>query len=73
MHDAVWQGIGAGTGPLTLVVCDLATSPMVDLAGARMLAFFEGFLQFFDRHGQELLQFWGTSVDTRKFWVSAGC
>jgi MFS superfamily sulfate permease-like transporter len=38
VHDAVWQGIRAGTGPLTLVVCDLSTSPMVDLAGARMLA-----------------------------------
>ena len=38
VHDAVWQGIRAATGPLTLVVCDLSTSPMVDLAGARMLA-----------------------------------
>jgi sulfate permease, SulP family len=38
VHEAVWQGIRAATGPLTLVVCDLSTSPMVDLAGARMLA-----------------------------------
>jgi MFS superfamily sulfate permease-like transporter len=38
VHDAVWQRIRAATGPLTLVVCDLSTSPMVDLAGARMLA-----------------------------------
>ena len=38
VHDAVWQGIRADTGRLTLVVCDLSTSPMVDLAGARMLA-----------------------------------
>ena len=38
VRDAVWQGIRAATGPLTLVVCDLSTSPMVDLAGARMLA-----------------------------------
>ncbi len=38
VHDAVWQGIRADTGRLTLVVGDLSTSPMVDLAGARMLA-----------------------------------
>ena len=38
VYDAVWQGIRAATGRLTLVVCDLSTSPMVDLAGARMLA-----------------------------------
>ena len=38
VRDAVWEGIRAATGPLTLVVCDLSTSPMVDLAGARMLA-----------------------------------
>jgi len=38
VRDAVWQGIRAATGPLTLVACDLSTSPMVDLAGARMLA-----------------------------------
>jgi MFS superfamily sulfate permease-like transporter len=38
VHDAVWQGIRAATGALTLVLWDLSTSPMVDLAGARMLA-----------------------------------
>ena len=38
VRDAVWQKIRAATGPLKLVVCDLSTSPVVDLAGARMLA-----------------------------------
>ena len=37
VHDAVLEGIRAATEPLKLVVCDLSTSPMVDLAGARML------------------------------------
>jgi MFS superfamily sulfate permease-like transporter len=36
-RDAVWQKIRSA-GPVTLVVCDLSTSPVVDLAGARMLA-----------------------------------
>jgi len=38
VRDAVSQKIRSTSGPLTLVVCDLSTSPMVDLAGARMLA-----------------------------------
>ena len=38
VRDALWQQIRSTSGPLTLVVCDLSTSPMVDLAGARMLA-----------------------------------
>ena len=38
VRNAVWQKIRSTSGPLTLVVCDLSTSPMVDLAGARMLA-----------------------------------
>ena len=38
VHDAVWQKIRSTTGALKLVVCDLSTSPIVDLAGARMLA-----------------------------------
>lgn len=38
VRDTVWQRIRATPGPLTLAVCDLSTSPAVDLAGARMLA-----------------------------------
>jgi MFS superfamily sulfate permease-like transporter len=38
VRDAVWQKIHSTTGALKLVVCDLSTSPLVDLAGARMLA-----------------------------------
>jgi sulfate permease, SulP family len=38
VQDAVWQKIRSATEPLRLVVCDLSTSPNVDLAGARMLA-----------------------------------
>ena len=38
VRDAVWQKIRTATAPLKLVVCDLSTSPVVDLAGARMLA-----------------------------------
>jgi MFS superfamily sulfate permease-like transporter len=37
VRDAVWQQIRSLTGPLRLVVCDLSTSPTVDLAGTRML------------------------------------
>jgi high affinity sulfate transporter 1 len=37
VRDAVWQKIRSTTGALNLVVCDLSTSPLVDLAGARML------------------------------------
>ncbi|HCZ14601.1 MAG TPA: DNA repair protein, partial [Candidatus Accumulibacter sp.] len=38
VRDAVWQRIRSTAAPLSLVVCDLSTSPAVDLAGARMLA-----------------------------------
>jgi SulP family sulfate permease len=38
VRDAVWQRIRAAGEPLQLVVCDLSTSPAVDLAGVRMLA-----------------------------------
>lgn len=38
VRDALWQRIRAAAAPLQLVVCDLSTSPAVDLAGARMLA-----------------------------------
>jgi MFS superfamily sulfate permease-like transporter len=45
VRDAVWQKIRSTTGPLKLVVCDLSTSPIVDLAGARMLAALQTALQ----------------------------
>ena len=38
VRDAVWRRIRSTPEPLKLVVCDLSTSPAVDLAGARMLA-----------------------------------
>jgi SulP family sulfate permease len=38
VREVLWQKIRASCAPLDLVVCDLSTSPMVDLAGARMLA-----------------------------------
>ena len=34
----VWQKLRDATVPVQLVVCDLSTSPYVDVAGARMLA-----------------------------------
>jgi MFS superfamily sulfate permease-like transporter len=37
VRDAVWERLRAAAEPLQLVVCDLSTSPAVDLAGARML------------------------------------
>ena len=38
VRDAVWEKIRSSAAPPKLVVCDLSTSPMVDLAGVRMLA-----------------------------------
>jgi MFS superfamily sulfate permease-like transporter len=38
VRDVVWARLRSTTEPLRLVVCDLSTSPLVDLAGARMLA-----------------------------------
>jgi MFS superfamily sulfate permease-like transporter len=38
VRAAVWQRIRSAAGSVRLVVCDLSTSPVVDLAGARMLA-----------------------------------
>ncbi len=38
VRNAVWNGIRSAPGALALVVCDLSTSPFVDLAGARILA-----------------------------------
>jgi MFS superfamily sulfate permease-like transporter len=37
VRDAIWERIRAAPGTLTLVVCDLSTSPMLDMAGAQML------------------------------------
>ena len=37
VREAVWKKIRSTTGPLKLVICDLSISPVVDLAGARML------------------------------------
>ena len=38
VRDAVWEKVRAAAEPPKLVVCDLSTSPAVDLAGVRMLA-----------------------------------
>jgi high affinity sulfate transporter 1 len=38
VRQAVWQKLRAATAPVQLVVCDLSTSPYVDVAGAQMLA-----------------------------------
>ena len=38
VRQVVWQKLRAATIPVELVVCDLSTSPYVDVAGARMLA-----------------------------------
>ena len=37
VRNMVWQKLRAATVPLRFVVCDLSTSPNVDVAGARML------------------------------------
>ncbi len=41
----MWEKIRSTAGPLKLVVCDLSISPIVDLAGARMLATLHAQLQ----------------------------
>jgi sulfate permease, SulP family len=38
VRQVVWQQLRAATLPVQLAVCDLSTSPYVDVAGARMLA-----------------------------------
>ena len=45
VRDAVWEKLRSISGPLRLVVCDLSTSPLVDLAGARMLLTLQAALQ----------------------------
>ena len=47
VREAVWEKIRSTPGPLKLVVFDLSSSPMVDLAGARMLGALEAELQGF--------------------------
>ena len=37
VREAVWNKVRATPGPVKMVVCDLSISPIVDLAGARML------------------------------------
>jgi MFS superfamily sulfate permease-like transporter len=38
VRATVWERIQSSAAPVKLVVCDLSASPVVDLAGARMLA-----------------------------------
>ena len=38
VHDVVWRRLRAQSAPVHLVVGDLSMSPVIDLAGARMLA-----------------------------------
>jgi MFS superfamily sulfate permease-like transporter len=38
VREAVWEKIRSTPGPLKLVVCDLSTSPAIDLPGVRLLA-----------------------------------
>jgi len=45
VRDALWEKIRTIAEPLKLVVWDLSTSPVVDLAGARMLAALHAQLQ----------------------------
>jgi len=45
VRDAIWQRIRSTAETIELVVWDLSTSPMVDLAGARMLAALQTALQ----------------------------
>jgi high affinity sulfate transporter 1 len=45
VREAVWEKIRSTPGPLQLVVCDLSTSPSIDLPGVRLLATFHEELQ----------------------------
>jgi MFS superfamily sulfate permease-like transporter len=45
VREVLWQRIRATPGPLRLVVCDLSSSPFIDLAGVRMLATLHADLQ----------------------------
>ncbi|MBN3756142.1 SulP family inorganic anion transporter [Paraburkholderia sp. Tr-20389] len=38
VRATVWEKIRSSATPIKLVICDLSSSPLVDLAGARMLA-----------------------------------
>ncbi len=48
VRDAVWEKIRAIPGPLRLVVCDLSTSLVVDIAASRMLVTLHAELQAAD-------------------------
>lgn len=37
VRETIWRAVRASPEPIELVICDLSTSPVVDLAGARML------------------------------------
>lgn len=37
VRETIWRKIRSATEPVRLVICDLSASPVVDLAGARML------------------------------------
>lgn len=45
VRDVVWQKISSSAEPLKLVVCDLSSTPGIDLAGARMLTTLHAALQ----------------------------
>jgi MFS superfamily sulfate permease-like transporter len=45
VHDVVWAKIRSSAAPVRLVVCDLSTTPHVDVAGARMLTKLHGEMQ----------------------------
>ena len=45
VRDVVWARIRSSDAPVRLAVCDLSTTPNIDLAGARMLAKLHGELQ----------------------------
>ncbi|WP_375739005.1 SulP family inorganic anion transporter [Pseudomonas boanensis] len=45
VRDVLWQKIRSTPGPLKLVVCDLSSSPYIDLAGVRMFEALHGELQ----------------------------
>jgi SulP family sulfate permease len=45
VREAVWEKIRSTAAPLQLVVCDLSTSPAIDLPGVRLLAKFHEELQ----------------------------
>jgi MFS superfamily sulfate permease-like transporter len=45
VRETIWRMIRAAPEPVRLVICDLSASPVVDLAGARMLQALQAALQ----------------------------